>query len=732
MAGICPSLSPAKLVWNIASLGLLLPILLTPQEVTSFSVGGRARRRTHDVRNLDLAQALDLLQRERRRVGAGDFMTSQDLLGSRPLLGKDVDDWVSSARDIMLDDDDLGPYLGVGQEPTWISDGNFKGFAPQTQTVKPTQQEIEDIFSNDEEPAENNEKKKKKKDAENNAGSDKKKKRSSPKVERKLVKKSIPPPPVSLDDQNNLSLDTLTQEEFKALMKAVGKLQRQVAAKGGDGATQGGAEFLEDMGGAEPEQEMAIIQPASKEELQSLFAKEDDNLEDGEPEVEQEDEEEPEVDILPKSRVIMEEEVQTPEGGRRVLEVDTPQGGTRLTELESPDGQQEVMEETLPEGSMGSLQEAIEDSEREISDALASQLERDISQEAINEELEAEEKEAEEEAEEEAAAADDAVSAAEEEIAREIGADDLAELEKMWISKGNDLPPYPPEKRTTKRAARNGVSGRYSAPAFRPQGIPDDLTLERLLSNSDVADDDQDVDEDIIDSINEGVKEAALEREILHERDIKNALNAISSDNSDKEDIIYGNPLTDTEFRAPPDKNFPTDDIVFDISSQDQAPPETSLSIKRSRRVDEERLRQLANALSMNDAAEEDEDEDEDVDDSDSLLSDDDMEPAEENDEVVKVFEDLGLGSGEDGGHLPQEVAGLPPPLGKFVTRIVELQDEVGQLRAIAQLADLENDVLTDALNEATMAQPPGTVSDMEFESLQQAIWVEKELQVGL
>ncbi|RUS78354.1 hypothetical protein EGW08_013874 [Elysia chlorotica] len=537
---------------SVAGLGLILPLLLSPQEVTSFSVGGRTRRRANDARNLDLAQALALLQRERRRADDGEYLTAQDLLGSRP-LGKDVNDWISSARDLMLDDDDLGQYLGVDEEPTWVSDDSFKEFDPQTQTVKPTQKEIESIFSNDDKPEESNEKKKK----------DIKKKRSSPKVERKIVKKSVPPRPVSVDDESSLSLDTLTQEEFKALMKAVGKLQRQVAAKGNDEESQGEDGFLQDIGEPEPQQEMAIVQPASKEELQSLFAKEDDDIGDQEQDV---DKENPDVDIVPKSEVIVEEEVKTPVGERRVLEVNTPQGGARLTELEAPDGQQEIVEETLPEGSMGSMEAAIEDSEREISDALASQLERDISQEAINEELEAEEEEAEEKAEEEAAAADEAVSAAEEEIAREIGANDLAALEQMWMSKSGDIPPYA-EKRTTKRAARNGLSDNY-----RPNGIPDDLTLERLLTNSDV--------------------------------------------------------------------------------------------------------------------------------------------------------------EGEDGNsHLPREVAGLPPPIGKFVTRIVELQDEVGQLRAIAQLADLENDVLTDALNEATMAQAPGTVSDMEFESLQQAIWVEKELQ---
>ncbi|GFR59706.1 hypothetical protein ElyMa_000061100 [Elysia marginata] len=721
---------------NLTSLGMILLILSTSQEVTSFSVGGRSSRRAHGTpRNMDLAEALALLQRERRRVSDGGYMPSEDLLRSRPLTQSDFSDWLENdpESDVMMDRNDLDQYLGIDNEPTWVSNGNFKEFASQAQTVKPSQKEIEDIFSSDEAEPEVSVTVKKKKAAGSREEKDKKKKRSSPNTERKLVKKSIPSPPEALENENKLSLDTLTQEEFKALMKAVGKLQRQVASDGS--STE--AEILEQVSQSDPQQQIAIVQPASKEELQSLFAKEDDA--DGGSEDDEQDDETTDSDILSSSGLMMEEEVQTPEGRSKVLEVDTPMGGTRLTEFDTPDGQQEVVEETLPDDSMGTLQDVLEDSERELSDALASQLERDISQEAVNEELKAEEEEAEKEVEEEEAAQVEsqkqkAAAAAKEEIEREIEANDLAALEKMWISQGNSLPPYP-EKRTTKRAARNSLNrGSYSPTSFRPHGIPDDITLERLLTGSDIGDNDDSVDEDIIDSINEGVKEATLEREILNDRDIKNALNAIKNENINKEDIIYGSPLSYPEYREFEEENDNGDEeeednennSVFGISSPDSSPQITSLSAKRSRKFDKERLRELANALSMNSA----EDQQDQVlgPSSDRLLSDDDLEPPQESDEVARVFQDLGIGSPVE-GHLPDEVAGLPPPLGRFVTRIVELQDEVGQLRAIAQLADLENDVLTDALNEATMAQAPGTVSDMEFESLQQAIWVEKELQ---
>ncbi|CAG5120612.1 unnamed protein product, partial [Candidula unifasciata] len=75
------------------------------------------------------------------------------------------------------------------------------------------------------------------------------------------------------------------------------------------------------------------------------------------------------------------------------------------------------------------------------------------------------------------------------------------------------------------------------------------------------------------------------------------------------------------------------------------------------------------------------------------------------------------------------DIAALPPNLEQFVAKILELQDEVDNLKIVSRLEDLENDVLTDALNEATLAQKEGSVTDMEFESLQQAIRIEEALQ---
>lgn len=741
MARKMPWIGCTKLLTNFAVFGVILVVLTIPQEVTSFSVGGKAFRRNHGNQNLDLAEALALLQRERRRVSDRDFIPPEEYLRSRPLTESDLNDWLSKDREgsVLMNSDDLDQYLGLNQEPTWVSEGNFEEFNPPTQTVKPSKEEIEDIFSN-ESQSEQYSLKKEEKDADEKSENDKKENRSNPNVERKMVKKSVPiAPPTSLDGENNLSLDTLTQEEFKALMKAVGKLQRQVELKGLSGGGQREAEMLEEVDVTGPEQEIGIVQPASKEELQSLFVKEDDDP----TENEEQDDDVSDSEMVPKSRLLIEEEVQTPEGGRRILEVDTPAGGTRLTELDTPDGQQEIVEETLPGGSMDTLQDALADSESELSNALTSQLERDISQEVMNKELEAEEVEKEVDNQVASMAAQvesrqkEVAAAAKEEIEREIGNHDLNALEKMWMSQDDSILPYP-EKRTTKRAARNSFDINVRPSEFASQRIPNDLTLDRLLTGSDVGDT-VSADEDIINSINEGVKEAELEREILNDQDIKNALNAIKTENAYKEDIIYGSPFAYPEYRSLDEQedndsnNSGENDNVFGSSMSFSSSPVASLNMKRSRQFDKERLRALANALSMNSEDDEDNNDDEDGQDenfspTDPLLSTDYEGAEDTSDELTKVFQDLGIGSGQD-SHLPDEVAGLPQPLGKFVTRIVELQDEVSQLRAIAQLADLENDVLTDALNEATMAQAPGTVSDMEFESLQQAIWVEKELQ---
>lgn len=64
-----------------------------------------------------------------------------------------------------------------------------------------------------------------------------------------------------------------------------------------------------------------------------------------------------------------------------------------------------------------------------------------------------------------------------------------------------------------------------------------------------------------------------------------------------------------------------------------------------------------------------------------------------------------------------------------YINKINQLQSELDQAKLVAYLEDVENDILTDALNQATMAQIDGRTSPNELRSLQDAIRVEEALQ---
>ncbi|XP_041356741.1 uncharacterized protein LOC121373956 [Gigantopelta aegis] len=64
-----------------------------------------------------------------------------------------------------------------------------------------------------------------------------------------------------------------------------------------------------------------------------------------------------------------------------------------------------------------------------------------------------------------------------------------------------------------------------------------------------------------------------------------------------------------------------------------------------------------------------------------------------------------------------------------YLSEIDRLQKKVETLKLIAQLEDIENDALTKSLNEATLSQREGTVSEKEFAGLKEAISVEEALQ---
>lgn len=57
------------------------------------------------------------------------------------------------------------------------------------------------------------------------------------------------------------------------------------------------------------------------------------------------------------------------------------------------------------------------------------------------------------------------------------------------------------------------------------------------------------------------------------------------------------------------------------------------------------------------------------------------------------------------------------------------LQAELDKVKLVAYLEDIENDILTDALNKATLARVDGRVSSDELNSLQEAIQIEEALQ---
>ena len=56
-------------------------------------------------------------------------------------------------------------------------------------------------------------------------------------------------------------------------------------------------------------------------------------------------------------------------------------------------------------------------------------------------------------------------------------------------------------------------------------------------------------------------------------------------------------------------------------------------------------------------------------------------------------------------------------------------QSELDQAKIVSYLEDVENDILTDALNQATLAQVNGHINPEELTSLQDAIRVEEALQ---
>lgn len=482
---------------------IAVTFMLVTCHVTSFSISKRHERST------DLADALAILQRQRRRTG-GDYPGPDPYLGGQPLTLDDVSDWLAKSRYRDSRDDS---YI----DPAWVSDADFKEFNPHSSyglaydnrpvilpdTVEPTKQELEDIFSTDQDESNSSKPtllveelpEKKNKEEMLEVKGDKKT------VQKKSVGTELSDAIAAAavasaeDSEDGLSLDSLTKEEFKTLMKAVGKLQKQVLKFSEKSVEQPDkVTIIESVEKEGPPKTLTVVQPASREELKSVF-------------------EEPFQPVVKETDII----------------VEGPQG----TKTER------VVEEALVPSNAPDKSQQIKQAEKELSSAIASQLEADAGDAGESER--------------------DALN---QDIEDEVLANNIATLERYFLvnkymkkidSKSS------PQKRTAKRSAG-------------------DLPVR--------------------------------------------ALNL---------DDVHGNP---------------------------------------------------------------------------NRGGDDDS----------TEFEDLSFGAS-------------PPPLSRFVAKILQLQDEVDRLKMVARLEDLENDVLTDALNEATLAQKEGTVSDMEFESLQQAIRIEEALQ---
>lgn len=362
---------------------LVFSLLLTTDHVISFTISNRHERST------DLADALAILQRQRRRAGHVNVGRS---LGSRPLSIEDVTDWLSRSRERDPQDD-------VYIDPLWVSEGSIKEFEPrvnyllpsdnlpaQPVSVEPSRKELEAIFSSEDslkhKPAFDDLPEKKKKEEMLEVKGDKKI------VQKKSVGTEMAAIVSAADamvkeDDDNISLDSLTKEEFKTLMKAVSKLQKQVS-KISDKKTDGEERVtIIEKVEKEPTQVVTVVQPASNDELKTVF-------------------EESVSPVVKETDVI----VQGPTGTQteRVIE-----------------------EDLVPTGGLAERKE-IKEAEKELSNALATELEAEITEEAMKESVEAEK----------------------EEIEDELNDKNMATLERYWLMNkylGNNER----KKRTVKR-----------------------------------------------------------------------------------------------------------------------------------------------------------------------------------------------------------------------------------------------------------------------------------------
>ena len=279
-------------------LTLLLALLIVSDDVTAFSVGSRKTRSADD-----LANALSILQRQRRRIGENDYYESERLLDGRPIGIDTLSDWLS------------GPDSAESIDDEWISnpenyeeldrDRYLYDFPPLTPPDSPNKpykiqasktelddifddsdakSDLDEIFSDEEKPLNPVKKSspviasKKNKEEALNVG-------SGNASDKKVVvsKKSVPNTlGASLsDNSDSIPLDSLTKEELNALLKAVEKLQKRAqtpSSSESNSAVPGEVKVKETIVRDTPEGRVVesdvTILPAMSEELDGVFGEE--------------------------------------------------------------------------------------------------------------------------------------------------------------------------------------------------------------------------------------------------------------------------------------------------------------------------------------------------------------------------------------------------------------------------------------------------------------------------
>lgn len=289
----------------------LLLLATSLHHVTSFAVHRRHSRST------DLAEALRMLERQRRRIDNEENLlaSSPQLLGDRRLTMEDLEPWFGAGQGSRSDDEvgaawlaktlGLDGYNGMaeGLAEEDAQPGVFlqePAEAPPLE-VAPSDQELNAIFGEKNDDDDDNDEatasfrtEKKDKEIMTDAKGD-----ARPMVETRSSDNNVIVAQASESDEDDVRL---TKDEFKALLKAVEKLQKQAIDKAEEdveeaekvavGVQEKVAEAREEAKEAEEEEEEeeerqeeeeeGVLtpkpQPVSKEELDNLFEEDSEEV----------------------------------------------------------------------------------------------------------------------------------------------------------------------------------------------------------------------------------------------------------------------------------------------------------------------------------------------------------------------------------------------------------------------------------------------------------------------